>query len=94
MLQALQRQRRLRLAVLGLVLLGVGWAGSGAWVTWRLTRRARPVRLHEVEALAGRVSSHARLEVFREGNHGTLWDSEPERYPRLLLDFVRACVRR
>jgi alpha-beta hydrolase superfamily lysophospholipase len=52
--------------------------------------RDRHARLHEVEALAERVSSHARLEVFREGNHGTLRASEPERYHRLLLDFVSA----
>ncbi|HYO51756.1 alpha/beta hydrolase [Archangium sp.] len=54
----------------------------------------RHARLFEVEALAGRISSHARLEVFREGNHGTLRASEPERYQRLLLDFIRASVRR
>lgn len=54
----------------------------------------RHARLFEVENLAGRISSHARLEVFREGNHGTLRDSEPERYHWLLLDFVRASVRR
>jgi alpha-beta hydrolase superfamily lysophospholipase len=52
----------------------------------------RHARLHEVTALAGRVSSHSRLEVFPEGNHGLLWDSEPERYQRLLLDFVHTSV--
>jgi len=54
----------------------------------------RHARLFEVEALAGRISAHARLEVFREGHHGTLRDSEPERYQRLLLDFVRTSTRR
>ncbi|WP_375772640.1 alpha/beta hydrolase [Archangium gephyra] len=54
----------------------------------------RHARLFEVEALAGRIASHARLEVFREGNHGTLQRSEPERYQRLLLDFVRASAQR
>ncbi|EPX61181.1 hypothetical protein D187_000964 [Cystobacter fuscus DSM 2262] len=54
--------------------------------------RDRHAHLDEVEDLAGRISSHARLEVFREGRHGTLRDSEPERYQRLLLDFVSASV--
>ncbi|MFY0566077.1 alpha/beta hydrolase [Archangium lansingense] len=54
----------------------------------------RHARLFEVEDLAGRISSHARLEVFREGHHGTLRDSEPERYQRHLLEFVRSSVRR
>jgi uncharacterized protein len=46
--------------------------------------------LEEAEDLAARIAAHARLEVFREGAHGTLQRSEPERYHRLVFDFVRA----
>ncbi|MFY0574276.1 alpha/beta hydrolase [Cystobacter fuscus] len=52
--------------------------------------RDRHARLQEVEDLTARIASHARLEIFREGAHGTLQRSEPERYRRLLLDFARS----
>jgi alpha-beta hydrolase superfamily lysophospholipase len=48
----------------------------------------RHARLDELEELARRVATHARLEVFPSAAHGGLWDSEPERYRQLLRSFV------
>jgi pimeloyl-ACP methyl ester carboxylesterase len=53
-------------------------------------RKARP---HEARAIHDRVRSHSRLSVFTQADHARLHVSEPERYRREVLDFVRSVGR-
>jgi hypothetical protein len=45
-------------------------------------------RLWEVRELVQRAGLQARLEIFPGADHGGLFRSDPERYKRLLIDFV------
>ncbi len=45
-------------------------------------------RLWEVRELVERAGLHARLEIFPGADHGGLFRSDPERYEKLLIDFV------
>ena len=49
-------------------------------------RRARP---DEARAIHDRVRSHARLSVFEGADHHNLATTEPERYRREVIGFVR-----
>lgn len=49
-------------------------------------RRARPL---EARAVHDRVKSHARLSIYKNAAHLQLLTSEPERYEREILDFLR-----
>ncbi len=49
-------------------------------------RRARP---HEARAIHDRVRSHARLSIFPEADHLRLLATDPERYEREVLGFLR-----
>ncbi len=46
-------------------------------------------RLHEARAIHQRVKSHARLSIYEDADHVRLLDTDPERYEREILDFLR-----
>lgn len=54
----------------------------------------RHARLFELEALTGRISTHARLEVFPEAPHARLWSSNPQRFRQLVRAFLRDATAR
>ena len=53
--------------------------------------KARP---EEARALFERVGSHGRLLIFERGGHVNFLDTEPERYTRAVLGFLRAAEGR
>ena len=51
--------------------------------------RDRKFRLEEARAIHNRLRSHARLSIYEEADHLRLWDCEPARYRREVLEFLQ-----
>jgi alpha-beta hydrolase superfamily lysophospholipase len=51
--------------------------------------RDRRARLEEARAIHNRIRSHARLSIYEAADDLRLWDHEPARYQREVLEFIR-----